>query len=85
MEAENQYFLKCTFFGEKQRYVFAINGKLTSVFVSFFSQPQEIVDLSSWGVVNLLDPGFRSKLEKQNGGRKSIFHKMHFFRRKTEV
>ena len=24
-----------------------------------FSQPQEIVELSSWGVVNLLDPGFR--------------------------
>jgi len=24
-----------------------------------FSQPQEIVELSSWVVVNLLDPGFR--------------------------
>jgi len=24
-----------------------------------FSQPQEIVELSSWEVVNLVDPGFR--------------------------
>ena len=62
-----------------------LRESLPLVFFQFFSQPQEIIELSSWGVVNQLDPGFRSKLEKQNGGQKSIFPKMHFSRRETEV
>ena len=72
------------FFEKKTEVRLQLNRKLTSVFFIFFSNPQAIWGLSSWGRVNLLDPGFRSIHEKQNGGRKWTFPIMHCFSKKKQ-
>ena len=36
-----------------------------------------------WGVLNLIEPGFRQELEKQNGRHKSTFPRMQLFGKKN--
>ena len=58
-------------------------SKLFEILPYLFSKPQAKVDLSSWGVLNLIDPGLRQKLEKQNVRHKSTFPRMQLLRKKV--
>ena len=51
----------------------------------FFFKLQAKGDLSLWEFLNLIDPGFRQELEKQNGRHKSTIPRMQRFGKKTVV
>ena len=93
MAAIHQHYPQCRFFEKKNRgkrsSVNPISGRVKSerfeILPLVFFKPQAKVDLSLWVVLNLIDPGFRQELEKQDGLHQYTFPRMQLFRKTTEV